>query len=117
MRASYEFARVQLTRFRPVRGVLRTASTDSIVLLQLRRKRWHLENNQPDLWSEVGWLRKSFVLAGHPHPKGTSYGDAEASPSGRSTQRQGDKRQRTPRVFASRHRSRLNRVKRTIARW
>ena len=26
------------------------------------------------------------------HPKGTSYGDAEASPSGRSTQRQGDKR-------------------------
>ena len=26
------------------------------------------------------------------YPKGTSYGDAEASPSGRSTQRQGDKR-------------------------
>ena len=42
-----------------------------------------------------------------PHPKGTSYGDAEASPSGRSTQRQGDKRQR---------RSRRNRVKCTIAR-
>ena len=39
MRASYEFALVQLTRFRPVRGVLRTASTDSIVLLQLRRIR------------------------------------------------------------------------------
>ena len=35
----YVFARVQLTRFRPVRGVLRTASTDSIVLLQLRRIR------------------------------------------------------------------------------
>ena len=42
-----------------------------------------------------------------PHPKGTSYGDAEASPSGRSTQRQGDKRQR---------RSRLNRVKCTVAK-
>ena len=39
VRASYEFARVQLTRFRPARGVLRTASTDSIVLLQLRRIR------------------------------------------------------------------------------
>nr|DAP29694.1 MAG TPA: hypothetical protein [Caudoviricetes sp.] len=34
--ASYEFARVQLTRFRPVRGVLRTASTDSCLLHQLR---------------------------------------------------------------------------------
>ena len=45
----YEFARVQLTRFRPVRGVLRTASTDSVVLLQLRRIRWHLRNNQPNL--------------------------------------------------------------------
>ena len=39
MRASYEFARVQLTRFRPARGVLRTVSTDSIVLLRLRRNR------------------------------------------------------------------------------
>ena len=28
----YVFAVMQLTRFRPVRGVLRTASTDSIVL-------------------------------------------------------------------------------------
>ena len=37
MRASYEFAVMQLTRFRPVRGVLRTASTDSIVLLELRQ--------------------------------------------------------------------------------
>ncbi len=36
VRRLYEFARVQLTRFRPVRGVLRTASTDSIVLLQLQ---------------------------------------------------------------------------------
>ena len=66
MRRPYEFALVQLTRFRPVRGVLRTVSTDSVVLLQLRRIRWHLENNRPDLWSAVGWLRKSFVLAGHP---------------------------------------------------
>ena len=35
----YVFALVQLTRFRPVRGVLRTASTDSIVLHALRRIR------------------------------------------------------------------------------
>ena len=35
----YVFALVQLTRFRPVRGVLRTASTDSCLLLQLRRIR------------------------------------------------------------------------------
>ena len=39
MRRPYEFALVQLTRFRPVRGVLRTVSTDSIVLHQLRRIR------------------------------------------------------------------------------
>ena len=39
VRASYVFAVMQLTRFRPVRGVLRTASTDSIVLLRLRRMR------------------------------------------------------------------------------
>ena len=49
VRRPYEFARVQLTRFRPARGVLRTASTDSIVLLQLRRKRWHFKNNRPNL--------------------------------------------------------------------
>ena len=48
----------------------------------------------------VGWLRKSFNHSGQC-----------------SAPRQGDKRQRTPRVFASRHRSRLNRVKRTVARW
>ena len=34
----YVFARVQLTRFRPVRGVLRTASTDSCLLHRLRQK-------------------------------------------------------------------------------
>ena len=60
MRASYEFARVQLTRFRPVRGVLRTASTDSIVLHVVRRNRWHFKNNRRNLWSEVGWLRKFY---------------------------------------------------------
>ena len=59
MRRPYEFALVQLTRFRPVRGVLRTASTDSIVLLHVRRKRWHFKNNQLNLQSEVGWLRKN----------------------------------------------------------
>ena len=36
-----------------------------------------------------------------PHPKGTSYGDAEASPSGRSTQRQGDKRSAAADLIAS----------------
>ena len=39
VRRPYEFAVMQFTRFRPVRGVLRTVSTDSIVLLQLRRNR------------------------------------------------------------------------------
>ena len=38
---SYEFAVMQFTRFRPVRGVLRTASTDSCLLHVVRRKRWH----------------------------------------------------------------------------
>ena len=84
MRRPYEFARVQFTRFRPVRGVLRTASTDSVVLHWVRRKRWHLENNQPDLWSEVGWLHKSFNLSRH-----------------RSTQRQGDKRSAEADLIAS----------------
>ena len=88
---SYEFAVMQLTRFRPVRGVLRTASTDSIVLHVVRRNRWHFKNNRRNLWSEVGLLRKSCCLSEH-----------------RSTQRQGDKRQR---------RSRRNRVTRTIAKW
>ena len=35
------------------------------------------------------------------YPKGTSYGDAEASPSGRSTQRQGDKRSAAADLIAS----------------
>ena len=43
-----------------------TVSTDSIVLLQLRRKRWHFKNNRPGLWSEVGWLRECVRLLGHP---------------------------------------------------
>ena len=45
VRKSYEFARVQLTRFRPVRGVLRTASTDSIVLHVMQSNCWNLKNN------------------------------------------------------------------------
>ena len=36
---SYEFAVMQFTRFRPARGVLRTASTDSIVLHHVRMVR------------------------------------------------------------------------------
>ena len=36
-----------------------------------------------------------------PHPKGTSSGDADASPSGRSMQRQGDKRSAAADLIAS----------------
>ena len=43
------------------------------------------------------------------HPKGTSYGDAEASPSGRSTQS-------AWKQCGARH-ARLNRVTRTVAKW
>ena len=43
------------------------------------------------------------------HPKGTSYGDAEASPSGRSTQS-------AWKQCRARH-ARLNRVTRTVAKW
>ena len=81
MRASYEFARVHFTRFRPARrragGVRFTRlrrkarhhlfsaislpkallPPDSIVLLQLRRKRWHLKNIRRFANSAVGWLR------------------------------------------------------------
>ena len=124
MRRPYEFALVQFTRFRPVRGVLRTASTDSIVLHVVRRNRWHFKNNRRNLWSKVGWLRKSCCFSeqrtpralptamlkprlrgaarrahgSSARPKGTSSGDA-------SHLRQG----------GARH-ARLNRVTRTIAR-
>ena len=92
MPTSYEFAVMQLTRFRPVRGVLRTASTDSIVLHEVRRNRWHFKNNRPNLWSEVGWLRRNFYL-----------------PWQRSTQS-------AWKQCGARH-ARLNRVTRTIAKW
>ena len=73
VRASYEFARVQLTRFRPVRrragGVRFTwlrrkarhhlfsaislpkalLPPDSVVLLHVRRNRWHFKNNRRNL--------------------------------------------------------------------
>ena len=84
VRASYEFALVQLTRFRPVRGVLRTASTDSVVLLQLRRIRWNLENNRRSANLAVGWLHKIGCLSGQ-----------------RSTQRQGNKRSAAADLIAS----------------
>ena len=84
MRRPYEFALVQLTRFRPVRGVLRTASTDSVVLLQLRRIRWNLENNRRSANLAVGWLHKIGCLSGQ-----------------RSTQRQGNKRSAAADLIAS----------------
>ena len=39
MRRPYEFAQMQLTRFRPARGVLRTVSTDSCLLHVVQRIR------------------------------------------------------------------------------
>ena len=88
----YVFARVQFTRFRPARGVLRTVSTDSIVLHVMQRNCWNLKNNQPDLLSEAGWLRRNFYL-----------------PWQRSTQS-------AWKQCGARH-ARLNRVKCTVARW
>ena len=81
----YVFARVQLTRFRPVRGVCKhTVSTDSIVLHVMQRNCWNLKNNRPDLWSAVGWLRKSCCFSEQC-----------------STQRQGDKRSAAADLIAS----------------
>ena len=86
-------ARVQLTRFRPVRrragGVRFTRlrrkakhhlfsaislpkallPPDSIVLLQLRQKRWHLMNNLPDLKSEVRWFYECSCHFGQCTPR------------------------------------------------
>ena len=89
VRRPYVFAQMQLTRFRPVRGVWQAHCFHGLMRTAVPSK----------------IVSSTVPLA--PHPKGTSYGDAEASPSGRSTQRQGDKRQR---------RSRLNRVKCTVAK-
>ena len=100
MRTSYEFALVQLTRFRPVRGVLRTVSTDSIVLLRLRRMRNTHRITNLICSRKLGGC-ESAINSTAVHPKGTSYGDAEASPSGRSTQRQGDKRSAAADLIAS----------------
>ena len=89
----YEFAQMQLTRFRPVRrragGVRFTRlrrkakhhlfsaislpkallPPDSIVLLQLRQKRWHLMNNLPDLKSEVRWFYECSCHFGQCTPR------------------------------------------------
>ena len=121
VRRPYEFAQMQLTRFRPARrragGVRFTRlrrkarhhlfsaislpkallPPDSIVLLQLRRKRWHFKNNRRNLWSEVGWLHKSCCFSGHRTPR--------ALPPAMLTH---------PRQGGARH-ARLNRVKCTVA--
>ena len=55
-------------------------------------------------------MRKFCNHSGYPHPKGTSYGDAGASPSGRSTQ------SAWKQCACARH-ARLNRVTRTVAKW
>ena len=74
VRTSYEFALVQLTRFRPVRGVRkRTVSTDSCVLrpdgdAQHRRKKCP--------WGALLWKIVGSTVNWAPHPKGTSSGDA-----------------------------------------
>ena len=89
----YVCAQVQLTRFRPARrragGVRFTRlrrkakhhlfsaislpkallPPDSIVLLQLRQKRWHLMNNLPDLKSEVRWFYECSCHFGQCTPR------------------------------------------------
>ena len=83
--ASYEFARMQLTRLGPsVACGKHTVSTDSVVLHRVRRKRWHSKNIQRDSTFEAGWLRKSPCFPPH-----------------RSTQRQGDKRSAAADLIAS----------------
>ena len=106
--ASYVFAQMQLTRFRPVRrraGGVRFARLrrkakhhlfsaislpkallppDSIVLHALRRKRWHLKNNRRCVYSEARWWRKRFNLSRQC-----------------STQRQGNKRSAAADLIAS----------------
>ena len=79
----YVFARVQFTRFRPVRGVWQAHCFHGLMRTAVPSK----------------IVSSTVPLA--PHPKGTSYGDAEASPSGRSTQRQGDKRSAAADLIAS----------------
>ena len=126
MRRPYEFARVQLTRFRPARGVCKhTVSTDSIVLLQLRRNRWHFKNNRRNLWSEVRWFRKSPCLSEQrtPRPLPT----AMLKPRLRGAARRAHGSSARPkstssgdashlRLGGARH-ARLNRVTRTVAKW
>ena len=104
MLTPYEFALVQFTRFRLVRR-----RAGGVRFARLRRKAKH------HLFATISLPQAllppdSCVL--RCQGSGTTYDFS----GHRSTQRQGNKRQRTPRVFASRHRSRLNRVKRTVAR-
>ena len=41
---------------------------DSMVLHRVRRKRWHLKNNQRSGNSAVGWLRKCWIFHRHCEP-------------------------------------------------
>ena len=84
---AYLFAMVQLTRLSRRRRCRLFPCLS--VLHQLWQNRWHAKNHQRFVNSTVGWLRECSDLSGQ-----------------RSTQRQGNKRQR---------RSRLNRVNCTIA--
>ena len=81
----YVCARVQLTRFRPARGVCKhTVSTDSIVLHELRRMRKTFRISSVVCnWKSGGCVSLSIIL-------GT-----------RSTQRRGDKRSAEADVIAS----------------
>ena len=121
----YEFALVQFTRFRLVRwravsfSFLRLRQKQTLPLCNALRGCKHCFRRTLAYCTKcgeiVGTLRITKVLQTRQsggcgsanlstaaHPKGTSSGDADAPPSGRSTQRRGNKRQR---------RSRLNRVK------
>ena len=93
MRRPYEFALVQLTRFRPARrragGVrftrLRRKAKHHlfsaislpkallppvfVVLHVVRRNRLHFKNNRRNLWSEIGWLHKSCCFSEQRTPR------------------------------------------------
>ena len=68
VRRPYEFALVQLTRFRPVRGVLRTASTDSIVLRLVRRMRKTYRISSLICCRQSGGCSCAFVFWGTQKP-------------------------------------------------
>ena len=124
MRTPYEFALVQFTRFRLVRRravsccFLWLRRNKALPLCNALRGCKHCFRRTLAYCTKcgkiVGTHRITKVLqtrqsggcgsANHStaaHPKGTSSGDADAPPSGRSTQRQGNKRSAAADLIAS----------------